>query len=121
MAIRKSIYNRGLTSGSIDRRRLVRAATTGNIFNINYDLSDTEDTATVTFYYDTNADMAGGTQITGACTGAAEGTGVNCAWDTGTVTPTPGDYYIYGVADDGVNVVVAQPRNHRGRTDRHHP
>ncbi|SDT88607.1 vWA domain-containing protein [Desulfobacula phenolica] len=34
VAIRKSIYNRGLASGSIDRRRLYRAQTTGTIFNI---------------------------------------------------------------------------------------
>lgn len=34
VAVRKSVYNRGLTSGSIDRRRLYRAQTTGTIFNI---------------------------------------------------------------------------------------
>ena len=32
-AVRKSIYNRGLTSGRIDRRRLFRAVTAGTIFN----------------------------------------------------------------------------------------
>lgn len=34
VAARKSSYNRGLTSGSIDRRRLYRAHTSGLIFNI---------------------------------------------------------------------------------------
>lgn len=33
VAVRKSTYNRGLTSGGIDRRRLYRAKTTGTIFN----------------------------------------------------------------------------------------
>lgn len=33
VAVRESIYNRGLTSGSIDRRRLYRAHTSGTIFN----------------------------------------------------------------------------------------
>jgi hypothetical protein len=34
IAVRKSTYNRGLTCGSIDRRRLFRAHTSGTIFNI---------------------------------------------------------------------------------------
>ncbi|WP_236609951.1 MULTISPECIES: vWA domain-containing protein [Desulfotignum] len=34
VAVRENIYNRGLTSGSIDRRRLYRAHTSGTIFNI---------------------------------------------------------------------------------------
>ncbi len=34
VAVRKNTYNRGLTSGSLDRRRLFRAVTTGTIFNI---------------------------------------------------------------------------------------
>ena len=34
VAVRKSIYSRGLRSGSIDRRRLFRAHTSGTIFNI---------------------------------------------------------------------------------------
>ncbi len=34
VAVRESIYNRGLKSGSIDRRRLYRAHTSGTIFNI---------------------------------------------------------------------------------------
>jgi hypothetical protein len=34
VAVRESRYNRGLTSGNIDRRRLYRAHTSGTIFNI---------------------------------------------------------------------------------------
>ena len=34
VAVRKNTYNRGLTCGSLDRRRLFRALTTGTIFNI---------------------------------------------------------------------------------------
>ena len=34
VAVRKNTYNRGLTCGSLDRRRLFRAVTTGTIFNI---------------------------------------------------------------------------------------
>lgn len=34
VAVRKNTYNRGLTAGSLDRRRLFRALTTGNVFNI---------------------------------------------------------------------------------------
>ncbi len=34
VAVRKNTYNRGLTCGNLDRRRLFRAFTTGTVFNI---------------------------------------------------------------------------------------
>jgi predicted CxxxxCH...CXXCH cytochrome family protein len=77
----------------------------GDTYNVAYSLADSDNTVTVDFYYDTNADMAGGTAISGACTGAAEGAGVTCAWDT-TAMPI-GSYYVYGVTDDGVNPAVS--------------
>ena len=56
------------------------------------------------FYYDT--DNTGTDGVAAAnCAAAAEGTGVNCAWDTTGVTP--GDYYIYGITDDGIAAQVS--------------
>jgi hypothetical protein len=78
--------------------------TQGNIYNINYDLADTEETVTVAFYYDTDNVGLDGTAISGACATAAEGTGVTCSWDT-TGIPVA-SYYIYGITDDGVNPAV---------------
>ena len=72
----------------------------GQSYNITYDLSDTEDTATVDFYYDDNSSGLDGSAITG-CQDQAEGTGATCSWDTTGMTP--GDYYVYGIATDGVN------------------
>ena len=78
--------------------------TQGNIYNINYDLADTEETVTVAFYYDTNNSGFDGTAISGACATAAEGTTVTCSWDTTSMGA--GSYYVYGIADDGVNSPV---------------
>ncbi len=72
-------------------------------YNIDYDLADSDDVVTVAFYYDVDADMAGGTAITGACATAAEGTGATCSWDTTGVTP--GSYYVYGTTDDGASTI----------------
>jgi hypothetical protein len=73
----------------------------GASYNITYTLNDADDTVTVAFYYDTNNSGLDGTAISGACATAAEGAGVTCSFDTSSVTP--GSYYIYGLADDGVN------------------
>jgi hypothetical protein len=75
--------------------------TQGNAYNIDYDLADAEEVVTVAFYYDTDAVGLDGVAITGACATAAEGTGATCSWDTTGVTP--GNYYVYGITDDGVN------------------
>ncbi|MDF1498114.1 MAG: IPT/TIG domain-containing protein [Patescibacteria group bacterium] len=75
----------------------------GNNYNINYDLSDNEDAATVDFYYDNDAVGNNGTLIA-SCVGQGEGVGATCSWDTTGMTP--GDYYIYGKADDSINPSV---------------
>ncbi len=72
----------------------------GQSYDITYDLSDAEDVATVDFYYDSDSSGLDGTAITG-CQDQAEGTGAICSWDTTGMTP--GDYYVYGIATDGVN------------------
>lgn len=72
----------------------------GQSYNITYDLSDTEDVATVDFYYDANGSGLDGTAITG-CQDQAEGTAATCSWNTTGMTP--GDYYVYGITTDGVN------------------
>ncbi|MBW6441226.1 hypothetical protein K0B03_04360, partial [Patescibacteria group bacterium] len=77
--------------------------TVGNNYNINYDLSDTEDAATVDFYYDNDAVGNNGTLIA-SCVGQGKGVGATCSWDTTGMTP--GNYYIYGKADDGINPSV---------------
>lgn len=76
----------------------------GDPYNITYDLADADSAATVDFYYDTDAAGLNGTAITG-CAGQVEGTGATCAWDTTGMTP--GSYYVYGIADDGVNPTVS--------------
>jgi hypothetical protein len=73
-------------------------------FDITYDLSDTEDVATVDFYYDSNNSGADGTAIT-ECQNQAEGTGATCTW-TPSDDAGPGTWYVYGIADDGVNSPV---------------
>ena len=80
------------------------SVTVGSTFNINYDLADTEQTVTVAFYYDTDNTGLDGVAAAN-CAAAAEGTGVDCAWDTTGVTP--GDYYIYGITDDGIAAQVS--------------
>ncbi len=77
----------------------------GANFNIRYTLADSDNTVTAAFYYDVNADMTGGTPISGACASAAEGSGVTCSWNTTGVTA--GSYYVYGVTSDGVNAAVS--------------
>lgn len=76
----------------------------GQSYNITYDLSDVEEAATVDFYYDSNATGLDGTAITG-CQNQAEGSGVTCSWNTTGMTL--GDYYVYGIASDGVNSDVS--------------
>jgi hypothetical protein len=76
----------------------------GDPYNIQYDLSDTDDVVTVAFYYDTDNSGYDGTAITGACASGAEGTDVTCSWDTTGMTP--GNYYVYGVTNDGTNPEV---------------
>jgi len=74
--------------------------TAGDSYNITYDLSDTEDEATVDFYYDTDGSGLDGVAITG-CQDQAKGIGATCSWNTTDVTAD--DYYVYGIATDGVN------------------
>lgn len=69
-------------------------------FNIAYNLSDLEDNATVSFYYDNNGAGNDGILI-GGCLNRPETSGAVCAWDTTGVFA--GTYYIYGKASDGVN------------------
>jgi hypothetical protein len=76
----------------------------GDPYNVTYDLADAEEIVTAAFYYDTDAAGLNGIAITGACAAAAEGTGATCSWDTTGMTP--GTYYVYGIADDGVNPAV---------------
>ena len=75
--------------------------TVGQAYNLTYSLSDAEEVVTSAFYYDTDNTGLNGTAIAGACATAAEGSNVTCSWDTTGVTP--GTYYVYGIADDGVN------------------
>ena len=77
----------------------------GSPYNITYTLNDPDDVVTAAFYWDTNTDMAGGTALAGTCAAAPEGSGVTCSWDTTGMTP--GQYYIYGTASDGVNPAVS--------------
>jgi hypothetical protein len=79
--------------------------TVGDNYNIQYDLSDSDDVVTVAFYYDNNASGLDGTTISGACASGAEGTNVTCTWDTTGMTP--GSYYVYGITDDGTNPQVS--------------
>ncbi|RJO60407.1 hypothetical protein C4544_05040, partial [candidate division WS5 bacterium] len=76
---------------------------TGNSYLITYTLNDSDNVATVSFYYDTDNTEFNGTAITGACSAAPEGTEVTCIWDTTGITP--GTYYVYGIInylDNGV-------------------
>ncbi|MDP3042859.1 MAG: hypothetical protein Q8N21_00425 [bacterium] len=79
--------------------------TVGDLYNITYTLSDTDDVVTAAFYYDTNNTGLDGTTISGACATAAEGTNATCSWDTTGMTP--GSYYVYGTTTDGVNPQVS--------------
>jgi hypothetical protein len=77
----------------------------GSNYSIQYDLADTDDVVTVAFYYDTDSSGLDGTAITGACATAAEGTDATCTWDTTGVAD--GTYYVYGIADDGIDPQVS--------------
>lgn len=79
--------------------------TQGSSYNVTYSLADTDNTVTAAFYYDTNNSGLDGTAITGACATAGEGSGVTCSWNTTGVTP--GNYYVYGITNDGVNSQVS--------------
>ena len=79
--------------------------TAGQSFDITYILADSDDEVTAAFYYDADIDMSGGTAITSDSCASAPKTEVTCAWDTTDVTP--GDYYVYGITDDGVNDPVS--------------
>jgi hypothetical protein len=76
----------------------------GTPYDITYTLDDTDNVVTAAFYYDTDNAGFDGTAISGACAAAAEGAGVTCSWDTTSVGA--GSYYVYGIADDGVNSPV---------------
>jgi len=84
-----------------------QSVTAGTSYNITYSLADADSVATAAFSYDTDATGYNGTAISGACASAAEGTNVTCTWDTTGMTP--GTYYVYGVATDGVNSPVNSP------------
>ncbi len=77
----------------------------GDIYSIEYTLLDTDDSVTAAFYYDTDNTGLDGTAIAGGCATAAEGTNVTCSWNTSAMAD--GSYYIYGIADDGVNPQVS--------------
>lgn len=79
--------------------------TSGSSYNITYSLADTDNVVTTAFYYDTDNTGLNGTAITGACAAAVEGSGATCSWNT-TGYPA-GTYYIYGIANDGVNPQVS--------------
>lgn len=77
----------------------------GQNYTIVYDLADSDDTATVAFYYDTDASGLNGMAISGGCAAAAEGQNASCNWDTTGVSP--GDYYIYGITSDSLNPSIS--------------
>ena len=79
--------------------------TVGDLYDITYTLVDADNTVTAAFSYDTDNTGLDGTAITGACATAAEGSGVTCSWDTTGMTP--GNYYVYGITNDGVNPQVS--------------
>src|SRR3990172_2402731 len=77
----------------------------GDLYNITYDLADSDNVVTAAMHYDANASGLDGTAITGACATAAEGTGATCSWNTTGMTP--GNYYVYGTTTDSVNPEVS--------------
>lgn len=75
----------------------------GSDYQIQYDLSDTEDTATVDFYFETDGNGAGGTAIA-SCQNQVEGTNATCLFTPSSEGMSLNTYYyIYGVASDGIN------------------
>jgi hypothetical protein len=77
----------------------------GSNYQITYTLSDSDDAATVTFYYDRNNKDYNGKAIGGECASAPEGINITCTWNTSNVKK--GKYYIYGIASDGSNEAKA--------------
>lgn len=74
--------------------------TVGDVYNITYELWDDEDNVTAAFYYDTDNTGLNGIAITSdQCDARPETFENTCNWDTTGVTP--GDYYIYAIANDG--------------------
>jgi mRNA-degrading endonuclease RelE of RelBE toxin-antitoxin system len=73
----------------------------GDLYEITYTLSDPDDKATVSFYYDTGKAGLNGKPIQGKCATAPEGTHKTCTWDTTGVKQ--GTYYIYGITHDGTD------------------
>ncbi|MEK7598341.1 MAG: hypothetical protein AAB487_01245 [Patescibacteria group bacterium] len=76
----------------------------GTLYNITYDLADSDNIVNAVFYWDSNGSGLDGTAITGACASAGEGTGATCSWDTAGMSA--GSYYVYGLVSDGVNSQV---------------
>ncbi|MCB2184363.1 MAG: thrombospondin type 3 repeat-containing protein [Desulfobulbaceae bacterium] len=74
-------------------------------FSITYSLEDSDDVATTAFYLDTDNTGIDGTALTGQCAAAGEGIDESCAWFTMDLVPG-NTYYIYGIANDGVNAPV---------------
>ncbi len=72
----------------------------GEVYNITYDLADSDDVVTAAFYYDIDNTGFDGIEI-GACASLIEGEELICSWDTTGIPP--GGYYVYGRTDDGVN------------------
>ena len=68
-------------------------------YTIEWTLADSDDTPTISLYYDTNNSGYDGTLVAGGIPAPA-GQG-SCAWDTSSVAG--GKYWIYAVANDGVN------------------
>jgi transposase-like protein len=73
-------------------------------YTVEYSLSDTDDTVTANFYYDTNNTGLDGTAIAG-CANRPEGVNATCTWNTTGVAP--GTYYVYGITTDGINPQVS--------------
>ncbi|MFA6096469.1 MAG: DUF2341 domain-containing protein [Candidatus Paceibacterota bacterium] len=74
----------------------------GDVFGINYSLIDPDDIATAALYYDNDMNNANG--YVGAialCGSVPESAGAICNWNTAGIVP--GNYYVYGVASDGVS------------------
>lgn len=78
--------------------------TVGDLYNITYALADPDNVVTAAMYYDTDATGLNGVAITGACATTAENPTTTCSWDTTGMTP--GNYYVYGITNDGVNPAV---------------
>jgi hypothetical protein len=106
----QSVYSTGVvtinaapTIAAIEPDGVDDTVTEGDSYTIYYDLADADDTVTANFYYDENGSGLDGTAIAG-CQEQPEGESMSCTWDTTGVTP--GNYYVYGVVNDGINPQV---------------